>query len=685
MEQNQGTVNISPFPFPPEFAHEYTTENIKLGRFRYPPPIPRKYKLFGVEYDRDNDKEPSLVDLKIPQLYNSKEDIKKELKKLNMSMVAAYLDLLDVLIRCPSDPERIQRIEQLRLLFINFHHLCNQLRPIQARDNLVAICEDQVIDIRVTESLRQIVKVGKSDTYDLFKKYVKILKDRKEKYYKKRRAILKEKKLEEVQKKVGDENNYPFNGSGNENMEEMRSSNANVFLNEPLESDSHTFTSYNTNEVGRNDEYQGGDSALCANRDARIMNRIKHQSYYNSSTNKRIYNSPSMRKSNNIDAECDTNSQLEDDYYYIEDTSYDQPEFVEVNEPVFNDYYRQLSVNVVTQCPECSRIFYTTDQLMLHVENCMLEAFEKEVSTIYDMYLRENQPTRIIHGYEETYNVNKEPTTFLTQNCNDKDIIEHPNLQVYPLVNNFPSTNDDYENEKFFQGIKATPIDVYKKKVNEIEESVTDDVCYSGSLQSETTINNSKPLNIVPFQGKDKNFQNNNLLQKSNNKNVNDVSMECKSLIPVNNCDNQEKSTHPLPSSTTRITELNDDGTVKQLKKPKMECPTCGLWLYRHNFSTHFRTHTGDQPHSCPYCDKKFRTTSAQKVHVRAHTGEKPYCCMICDYAALTKRNLDRHILNNHVNKPKKQIRVRKSIYRSRKEVYDDDEASSKEDLLDVT
>ncbi|GMR41851.1 hypothetical protein PMAYCL1PPCAC_12046 [Pristionchus mayeri] len=100
--------------------------------------------------------------------------------------------------------------------------------------------------------------------------------------------------------------------------------------------------------------------------------------------------------------------------------------------------------------------------------------------------------------------------------------------------------------------------------------------------------------------------------------------------------------------------------------KPKMECPTCGLVLYRHNFATHFRIHTGELPFPCGYCDKRFRSSSALKVHTRAHTGEKPYECPTCDYAALTKRNLDRHIINNHVRQGERRgPRSRKSKYRS--------------------
>lgn len=42
---------------------------------------------------------PSLGDLEIQQFYNSKESWKTELKKLNFSVVASFLDLLEILIK----------------------------------------------------------------------------------------------------------------------------------------------------------------------------------------------------------------------------------------------------------------------------------------------------------------------------------------------------------------------------------------------------------------------------------------------------------------------------------------------------------------------------------------------------------------------------------------------------------
>ena len=102
---------------------------------------------------------------------------KRELKKLNHSILIAYLDLLEILVKAPntqiqieqtiannqaySDSEtatnpppatitttiiktlREQKLEDIELLFINMHHLINELRPHQARDNIRCTLEMQ--------------------------------------------------------------------------------------------------------------------------------------------------------------------------------------------------------------------------------------------------------------------------------------------------------------------------------------------------------------------------------------------------------------------------------------------------------------------------------------------------------------------------------------------------------------
>lgn len=75
----------------------------------------------------------------IPQHF----DRRKELKKLNHSLFANFLDLIDLLIKYPDSPKRIEKIEDLSLLFVHIHHLLNEFRPHQARETLRVLMEVQ--------------------------------------------------------------------------------------------------------------------------------------------------------------------------------------------------------------------------------------------------------------------------------------------------------------------------------------------------------------------------------------------------------------------------------------------------------------------------------------------------------------------------------------------------------------
>uniref|UniRef100_A0A0M3I9G9 Mediator of RNA polymerase II transcription subunit 7 n=2 Tax=Ascaris TaxID=6251 RepID=A0A0M3I9G9_ASCLU len=135
---------ISPFPQPPEYAKQYTDENISKKVVLPPPPVPTEFTVFGEEYNFEEEMIRSLQTQKMQQLFSSTGDWRSELKKLNRSTVAAFLDLLDILIRCPSHPERMEKLNNLRLLFINMHHLINEYRPLQARDTLQLMMKQQI-------------------------------------------------------------------------------------------------------------------------------------------------------------------------------------------------------------------------------------------------------------------------------------------------------------------------------------------------------------------------------------------------------------------------------------------------------------------------------------------------------------------------------------------------------------
>ena len=104
----------------------------------------------------------TLADLEQPQLYPSPtspilEPLTQQetlphpqraliLKKLAKSLLLSFLELMGLLAQNPT--ANVDKISELRLLFINFYYLCNEYRPHQAREELKALMEEQVKKVR---------------------------------------------------------------------------------------------------------------------------------------------------------------------------------------------------------------------------------------------------------------------------------------------------------------------------------------------------------------------------------------------------------------------------------------------------------------------------------------------------------------------------------------------------------
>ncbi|XP_051914248.1 mediator of RNA polymerase II transcription subunit 7 [Hippocampus zosterae] len=136
---------VSALPPPPmQYIKEYTDENVSKGFApKPPPPIRDSYMMFGNQFQCDDLIIRPLESQGIERLHPVQFDHKRELKKLNMSILVNFLDLLDILIKSPGSIKREEKLEDLKLLFVHMHHLINEYRPHQARETLRVMMEVQ--------------------------------------------------------------------------------------------------------------------------------------------------------------------------------------------------------------------------------------------------------------------------------------------------------------------------------------------------------------------------------------------------------------------------------------------------------------------------------------------------------------------------------------------------------------
>jgi len=85
----------------------------------------------GMMMDHDHDE---------PTTMNHKE----AMKKVNHSIVYNFMELLTALVANPREYGYIDKVEDLKQLFVNMHLLINSFRPHQARETVASILEEQL-------------------------------------------------------------------------------------------------------------------------------------------------------------------------------------------------------------------------------------------------------------------------------------------------------------------------------------------------------------------------------------------------------------------------------------------------------------------------------------------------------------------------------------------------------------
>ena len=110
--ENTDAIQVSSFPLPPaQYYKLFTDENIRNNRAPKPPaPIQGTYQMFGQQFSTEDNIIRPLEAQGFKRLYPQHFDRKKELKKLNHSLLVNFLDLIDLLVHNPDSPQRAEKV-----------------------------------------------------------------------------------------------------------------------------------------------------------------------------------------------------------------------------------------------------------------------------------------------------------------------------------------------------------------------------------------------------------------------------------------------------------------------------------------------------------------------------------------------------------------------------------------------
>ena len=131
-EQAEG---VSTYPLPPmKYYKIYTDDNVSTGHVPAPPRLPTgEYFVFGCPYHIHDPLIRQLEEQNIPRLYKTGDEASRieEMKKLNTSILITFLDLLHILSNSPTSPDRLARVEHLKVnkcnIISNYKYKCSGL------------------------------------------------------------------------------------------------------------------------------------------------------------------------------------------------------------------------------------------------------------------------------------------------------------------------------------------------------------------------------------------------------------------------------------------------------------------------------------------------------------------------------------------------------------------------------
>ncbi|KAL6947764.1 hypothetical protein ACO0RG_000350 [Hanseniaspora osmophila] len=115
-------------------------------QYLIPPSLPKsgQFRSFGNIWQIE-DELPDLTKMGIQQLYKDSDDYSDKINNLKTLLKTLLLNFLELAGLLSVDPSKYEvKLEHIRVILINIHHLLNDYRPHQTRESLIMLLEDQL-------------------------------------------------------------------------------------------------------------------------------------------------------------------------------------------------------------------------------------------------------------------------------------------------------------------------------------------------------------------------------------------------------------------------------------------------------------------------------------------------------------------------------------------------------------
>ncbi|XP_011503942.1 PREDICTED: zinc finger protein 235-like [Ceratosolen solmsi marchali] len=313
-----------------------------------------------------------------------------------------------------------------------------------------------------------------------------------------------------------------------------------------------------------------------------------------------------------------------------------------------------LSSNYI--CVRCYNLFGILEQVQWTAAN-----IQSEILKIFEN--RSNQKSKLIKltpSVSEMEKVDEKHYTneIVWNHLSDKDLISLSNV-TNKIIQNYVISNEvDIQFNKTSYGM-SNDVEIQNSNKpsvisNEEESKITNCVAIQQCLENDKVSDVSCNMESLNSKDPTTNILSDTIVtadvdKKSNSEwqNTKDISDLQNDANDNKNLNSAENSENPRINSSHRIQSSWKSGRISKYSQKllKHSCPTCNKkWRTSTELKIHMKSHSNLRPYMCEKCGQAYKHKHALEIHVGMHNGVSPFRCSHCNKCFTQKGALHRHL-----------------------------------------